>query len=163
MRPLLSSLLVGVLSMASLPALAQTPAPAPAQAGDAFPEGTGKAAMLRVCSACHPPEGVVETLRTRQQWSDAIDQMAQFGAQASDQEFEEILAYLAKFFSPLRINTATAKDLESTLDVPAAAAEAIIPYRRDHGPFKTIDDLKAVPGLESAKVDARKARLVFGP
>jgi len=150
-----------VLVLSIVAVSAQTPASS--QSTDSFPDGTGKAAMLRVCSACHPPEGVVETMRTRQQWSDVIDQMAQFGAQASDQEFEEILTYLAKFFSPIRINAATAKDLENTLDVPAAAAEAIVTYRRDHGAFKTIDDLKAVPGLDAAKVEARKGRLVFAP
>jgi competence protein ComEA len=159
MGSLLASIaLVGWLSIAGWSSAGQPPA---SQASEAFPEGTGKAATLRVCSACHPPEGVVETLRTRQQWSDVIDQMAQFGAQASDQEFEQILIYLAKFFSPIRINTATAKDLENTLDVPAAAAEAIVSYRSEHGPFKAIDDLKPVPGLDWAKVEARKGRLVF--
>jgi competence protein ComEA len=155
--PLSSIALVGLFSMAPLPARAQPPS-TPA---DAFPEGAGKAATLRVCSACHPPEGVVETLRTRQQWSDVIDQMSQFGAQATDREFDEILSYLVKFFSPIRVNTATAKDLETTLDVPAATAEAIVAYRGEHGPFKAIDDLKAVPGLDWPKVEARKARLVF--
>ena len=151
---------VALVVVFSVVALSAQP-PAAQMSADAFPEGSGKAATLRICSACHPPEGVVETMRTRQQWSDVIDQMAQFGAQASDQEFAEVLTYLVKFFSPIRINTATATDLENTLDVPAAAAEALVAYRRDHGPFKAIDDLKAVPGLDWAKVEARKARLVF--
>jgi competence protein ComEA len=159
MRLLCSSVaLVAAFMVAALSA--QTPSPS-SQSADTFPEGAGKAATLRVCSACHPPEGVVETFKTRQQWSDVIDQMAQFGAQASDQEFEEILKYLVKFYSPIRVNTAAASDLENTLDVPAAAAEAIVAYRRDHGPFKAIEDLKAVPGLDWAKVEARKARLLF--
>jgi competence ComEA-like helix-hairpin-helix protein len=41
-------------------------------------------------------------------------------------------------------------------------AEAIVTYRQDKGPFKAIDDLKLVPGLEPEKIDARKARLTFG-
>jgi len=90
-----------------------------------------------------------------------IDQMARFGAEGSDQELEQILAYLAKHFSPIKVNKATAKDLEATLDVPAKVAEAIVAYRLEKGEFKTVDDLTKVPGLESGKIAAQKARIVF--
>ena len=71
------------------------------------------------------------------------------------------LDYLVKFYSPIRINTATAKELESVLDVPSSVAEAIVTYRQAQGPFRTVDDLTRVPGLEPEKIDARKARLTF--
>ena len=116
---------------------------------------------MKVCSNCHTAETVIQTLRTRQEWSEVIDQMARFGADARDQEFDQILAYLAKQFSPIKVNTATAKDLEATLDVPAAAAEAIVAYRLAKGAFKTIDDLKSVPGVEGGQIEARKVRIVF--
>ena len=118
-------------------------------------------ARMRVCSNCHTAENVIQTLRTRQEWSDVIDQMARFGAEGSDQEFEQILTYLATHFSPIRINKATAKDLQATLDVPANVDEAIVAYRVEKGEFKTVDDLKSVPGLESARLEARKGRIVF--
>ena len=138
----------------------QPPGQAPATA-DRFPEGPGKSVLLRVCGNCHDAETAVERLKSRPEWSDTVDQMARFGAEASDAEFEQILNYLAKFYSPIRINKATAKELENTLDIPAAAAEAIVAYRTEKGPFATIEDLKPVPGLEWAKVEERKARLVF--
>ncbi|PYQ99940.1 MAG: competence protein ComEA [Acidobacteria bacterium] len=87
--------------------------------------------------------------------------MARFGAEANDQEFEQILTYLAKHFSPIKINKATAKDLEATLDVPAKVAEAIVAYRLEKGEFKTVDELKKVPGLDSVTIETRKARVVF--
>jgi len=130
-------------------------------AQDAFPETDGKTALLRVCGNCHTAETVIQTLRTRQEWSEVIDQMARFGAEGSDQELEQILAYLAKHFSPIKVNKATAKDLEATLDVPAKVAEAIVAYRLEKGEFKTVDDLKKVPGLESVKIETQKARIVF--
>ncbi len=34
-------------------------------------------------------------------------------------------------------------------------------YRAEKGDFKTVDEVKKVPGLEAGKVDAQKARLVF--
>ena len=152
--------LAGTLAAASRPS-DQAPTPATAAAQDRFPETTGKAALLKVCSNCHTAESIVQSLRTRQEWSDVVDQMSRYGAEASDQEFDQILAYLVKHFSPIRINKATAKDLESTLDIPANVAEAIVAYRAEKGDFKTVDDVKNVPGVEAAGIDARKSRLVF--
>ena len=47
------------------------------------------------------------------------------------------------------------------LDVPAGVAEAIVAYRQANGDYKTLDDLKKVPGLDGGKVEAQKARIVF--
>jgi competence protein ComEA len=138
-----------------------SPAPQAGPARDPFPEAVGKPALMKVCSNCHSAETVIQTLRTRQEWSDVIDQMARFGADATDQEFEQILAYLAKHFSPIKVNTAAAKDLEGLLDVPASVAEAIAAYRVANGEFKTVEDLKKVPGVESSKIEALKTRIVF--
>ena len=138
----------------------QTAAPTSATQ-DPFPEGTGKTALMKVCSNCHSAESVIQTFRTRQEWADVIDQMARFGAEASDTEFDQILTYLAMHFSPIRINKAAAKDLEGALNVPAAIAEAIVAWRQANGDFKTLDDLKKVPGLDAEKVDAQKTRITF--
>jgi competence protein ComEA len=162
----LSLLISGVVFLAATAAatsgpLEQEPSPSNATAQDRFPETTGKAALLKVCGNCHTAESVVQSWRTRQEWSDVVDQMSRYGAEATDQEFDQILTYLVKHFSPIRINKATAKDLESALDVPANVAEAIVGYRADKGDFTTIDDVKKVPGLEAGKIDAQKARVVF--
>jgi len=152
----------GVMAASMSPPASQAaPSATPGAVQDPFPETTGKTPLLKVCGNCHTAETVIQTLRTRQEWSDVVDQMARFGAEASDQEFEQILAYLARHFSPIKINTATAKDLAAALDVPADVAEVIVAYRGEKGEFKTVDDLKKVPGLDGAKVEAQKARLVF--
>jgi competence protein ComEA len=159
---LMSIASAGVMAASMPPPASQAaPPPSPAVVQDPFPEATGKAALLKVCGNCHGAETVIQTLRTRQEWSDVIDQMARFGAEASDQEFDQILEYLARHFSPIRVNKATAKELEAALDVPAAVAEAIVAYRGEKGEFKTVEDVKKVPGLESAAIEARKARFVF--
>lgn len=159
---IVSSMAFTVVTAAStLPPLSQAASPATPAAQDIFPETDGKAALMRVCSNCHTAENVIQTLRTRQEWSDVVDQMARFGAEASDQEFEQILTYLATHFSPIKINKATAKELQATLDVPSTVAEAIVAYRTEKGEFKSVDDLKSVPGLESARIEARKGRIVF--
>jgi competence protein ComEA len=158
---LMSGLACVALTAAPMSPPVQDPSPAAATAQDRFPEATGKASLLKVCSSCHAAESVVQSLRTRQEWSDVIDQMSRFGAEATDQEFDQILAYLAKYFSPIRVNTAAARDLEKLLDVPANVAEAIVTYRLANGDFKTVDDVKKVPALDSSKIEAVKARIAF--
>jgi competence protein ComEA len=153
-------LLTATIAAASRSSTQDAP-PAAANTQDRFPEAAGKAALLKVCSNCHTAESVVQSLRTRQEWSDVVDQMSRYGAQATDQEFDQILAYLVKYFSPIAINKAAAKDLESALEVPANVAAAIVATRTESGDFKSVDDLKKVPGIDAAKIDALRPRLVF--
>ncbi|HKX30835.1 MAG TPA: helix-hairpin-helix domain-containing protein, partial [Blastocatellia bacterium] len=40
-------------------------------------------------------------------------------------------------------------------------AAAIIQYRAKNGKFKSIEDLKKVPGVDAAKIEAKKDRLTF--
>jgi competence protein ComEA len=154
-------ILVCTIAFAASITLSASQASQPQPAQDPFPETAGKPALLKVCGSCHDAEMVIGSLRTRQEWSDVIDQMASFGAEATPQEFEEILSYLAKHFSPIKINKSVATELASTLDVPAAVAEAIVAFREKNGDFKSIDDLVKVPGLDGGRIEARKARVVF--
>src|SRR5207237_1809273 len=126
-----------------------------------FPEGPGKTALFKVCSECHGAESAVGHLKTRQEWSKTLDEMAAQGAQGTDEEWNQILEYLDKNYSLIPVNKGDAKQLASTLDVSAATAEAIVKYRDEHGSFTAIDDLKKVPGPDPATVDARRDRFVF--
>lgn len=129
-----------------------------------FPEGPGKEAFLRVCSTCHSPVNVMASGQTRQGWEDTITKMAGYGAVASDEDFTAILDYLEKNFPPqqkLDINKATAAQIEKTLQLDPTAAEAITAYRDKHGNFKSLDDLKQVPDLDTAIIDAKKALITF--
>jgi competence protein ComEA len=61
----------------------------------------------------------------------------------------------------LKINEAEAIDIESALGLKRSQAAAVIAYRTQNGPFKSIDDLKKVPGIDVAKIEAKKDRLAF--
>ena len=126
-----------------------------------LPDGPGKSALLKVCSDCHGPEAAVGQLKTREEWSKTLDEMAANGAQGTDEEWNAILEYLDRHFSLIFVNKADASELAKTLDVADGDGQAIVRYRNDHGRFETIDDLKKVPGLDRAKVDTRKDRFVF--
>src|SRR5579863_9077161 len=79
----------------------------------------------------------------------------------------KIVEYLAKTFPALidikkvNVNTAAAKDIETTLELSPETAAAIVRYREQNGAFKTIDDVKKVPGVDAAKIESKKDRLEF--
>jgi competence protein ComEA len=152
---------------ASMPFYAQQAAPQePAQHPqyDELPAGAGKATLVRVCSKCHSPDNVIANGQDRAGWENTITKMAGFGAEASDEEFTQILDYLVKNFppaTPIHVNQATAEQLESSLGLSATEAEAVIAYRKKNGDFKSLDDLKKVPDVDAKKLDAKKDLLVF--
>jgi|GEM_PF-5268857 len=59
----------------------------------------------------------------------------------------------------VNINTASAEDLASLPGVGEVLAQRIIEYREKHGPFATIYDLTAVPGIGEGKLEAMKDRI----
>jgi len=70
---------------------------APVQAQD-LPDGAGKDLVVKVCTVCHDAARIVSKKWTKEQWNDTIDKMAMRGAMATDEEFEAIVNYLAKYF-----------------------------------------------------------------
>ena len=51
------------------------------------------------------------------------------------------------------INTADAKLLETLPGIGESRAEAIIRHRDEHGPFKRVDDIVAVPGIGASTLE----------
>ena len=49
----------------------------------------------------------------------------------------------------------------SGLSLKRSQAKAVVTFREKHGNFKSLDDLKKVPGLDAAALDAKKERIVF--
>jgi competence protein ComEA len=52
------------------------------------------------------------------------------------------------------VNTATVAELETLPAIGPALAAAIVEHRAQNGPFASVDDLDAVPGIGTAKLDA---------
>jgi mono/diheme cytochrome c family protein len=67
-------------------------------ADDQFPDGPGKAVLLKVCTQCHSADSIAEQHRTRDEWKDTVDAMKGYGAEATDEELATILDYLVKNF-----------------------------------------------------------------
>ena len=117
-----------------------------------------------VCSLCHTPDTAVGKHWTRTQWEAKVTEMLQEEPDVTAQEREAIVEYLSTNFKPggkIYVNRAAAKDLAISLDLSTREADAIVHRREENGAFKTLDDLKNVPGMDSAKIEATKDRLVF--
>lgn len=144
---------------------AATAQAAPAQPVDEWPAGPGKNAFLQTCSVCHSPENAIGHNLDVSGWSDILNQMIQNGAQGSDEDFSAILQYLVTNFGPMppkiNVNKATAMNLRSWLGMPEKEAEAIVAYRQQHGDYKSLDDLKKVPGVDPNYIESEKALLTF--
>ena len=133
---------------------------------DLLPDGPGKAATVRVCGKCHSPERAASLHQKRSAWEDTMVKMMKLGAEGTDEEFEAVLSYLSTHFGPdtpgpININKATAVDLESALVLRRSQAKAILDYRAQNGNFKSIDDLRNVPGIDFKKIQAKSSRLEF--
>jgi competence protein ComEA len=130
-----------------------------------LPDGPGKATMERVCGSCHGAEIVLGKKLTRDGWSQIVMTMIQRGAQGTDDEFADIVDYLTNTVSAeaakINVNKATAKQLQTGLEISDKDADAILHYREANGDFKTVDDLKKVPGVDVAKIEAKKGKLSF--
>jgi competence protein ComEA len=131
-----------------------------------LPDGPGKAETARLCSGCHELEQSISLRQSRDGWRDTIAKMITMGAQGTDKEWAAVLDYLSRNFPAdevprINVNKATAIELESGLSLKRSEAAAVIQYRTKNGDFKSIEDLKKVPGIDTAKIEAKKDRLTF--
>ena len=95
-----------------------------------------------------------------------ITKMVRMGAQGSDEDFTDISDYLTANFPPsaihkIFVNKATDQQIADILGISIDDAKVIIAYRDKNGDFKSIDDLKHVPNVNTKKIDAKKDNLVF--
>ena len=147
-------LALAALTLSSGPLLAQ------------LPENPGREQTQKLCSDCHELERSISLRQNRDGWKATLNKMISLGAQGTDDEFSAVLDYLsrnypAQVLPPLNVNTAKAIDFETRLSLRRSEAAAVIGYRAKHGSFKSIDDLKGVPGVDPEKFTRKKDVLVF--
>jgi competence protein ComEA len=62
----------------------------------------------------------------------------------------------------VNINTATVTELSTLPGVGPTAAQAIVDYRLEHGPFQAVQDIQLVPGIGPATYDGIKDYITIG-
>jgi len=145
----------------ALIALAAASRPASAQQ---LPDGPGKAEVTKLCGTCHPPERGASVRLTREGWQDVMTRMVGLGLKASDDDLNTVLEYMATHFkgeaaAPLNVNRATPVQLQSIAGLLRSESAALIAHR-NKTPCKTLDDLQGVQGVDFAKIEKRRDRLV---
>jgi competence protein ComEA len=72
------------------------------------------------------------------------------------------LALPAFAATPVNVNKADAATLAKSLDgVGNAKAEAIVAWREEHGPFKSVDDLAQVKGIGAATLERNRSAVLL--
>ena len=80
-----------------------------------------------------------------------VQSKAAVPAKASDEEGTRV-----------SINNASAEELARAMNgVGLKKAQAIVSYREEYGPFKTVEDLKQVPGMGNSLVERNLAVLTL--
>ena len=131
-----------------------------------LPDGPGKAETEKLCSQCHELARSISLHQDRAGWDATVVKMVGLGAKASDSEIQLVTEYLAAHYPAdevprIHVNQARAIEFESGLSLRRSQAAAIIEYRTKNGPFHSIADLEKVPGIDVAKIEAKKDRLIF--
>jgi competence protein ComEA len=146
-------LLAVAAMLAAVPAAAQT-----------LPAGPGRDTTVKVCGTCHAPERGAAVKLTRDGWREVLAKMTTLGARGTDAEMAEVLEYLSTHFkgeamAPVNLNRATSIELEAIVGMLRKESAAWMAARRKT-PCATLDDLKKVPGVDFAKIEKRRDRLV---
>ena len=153
---------LGYIILAHIGLSAGTTATCLAQASKApaRTEAADKADFEAVCGACHT-SSLVSDIRTETEWKDTVELMVSLGAEGTGEQMEAVMRVLLRTLTKVNVNTAPATQLPLVLDVSEATAQAVVKYRAEHGKFKSLADLKRVPGIDAAKLEARKDRVAF--
>ncbi|EKA2134735.1 TPA: helix-hairpin-helix domain-containing protein [Citrobacter freundii] len=97
------------------------------------------------------PVAKSQATQTKAENSGAAQSKVTLPAKASDDEGTRV-----------SINSASAEDLARVMNgVGLKKAQAIVSYREEYGPFKTVEDLKQVPGMGSSLVERNLAFLTL--
>jgi len=98
--------------------------------------------------------------RSWERWNDVFADMTQRGAKGTDEQLAKVTSYFLENLTLVNVNTSPADELGWVLGVDDDVAQAII-TRREREPFANLAQLRAVPGVDSVKLENRKSRILF--
>jgi len=128
-----------------------------AQAADADPN---LPAVQVVCGRCHTIAVFQNKPRSWERWNDVFADMTQRGAKGTDEQLERVTKYFLENLTLININTSPPEELAWVLGVDDAVAQAIV-TRRQERPYASIEELRAVSGVDSGILEQRKSRILF--
>ena len=63
---------------------------------------------------------------------------------------------------PINLNTASASELQQVPGIGPSTAAKILKMRKSYGPFKSVDDLRAIKGIGPKRMDKMRKYLTVG-
>jgi competence protein ComEA len=131
-----------------------------------LPEPPGKAEMEKMCTQCHELSRSISLRQDGDGWSQTMSKMAAFGMKSTDNDYALVLRYMALHYPPedlppVNINKAPAIELEARLSLRRSQAAALIAYRKAHGDFRSLEELRKVRLLDYEMLESKKDRIVF--
>lgn len=117
-------------------------------------------AVQTVCGRCHTTAVFLDKPRAWDRWNDVFADMTQRGASGTDEQLERVTTYFLENLTFVNVNTSPADEIAGVLSVGDDVAAAIIASRRRQ-PFANLAELRAVPGVDAAKLEVRKSRILF--
>jgi comEA protein len=63
---------------------------------------------------------------------------------------------------PVNLNTATALELQQVPGIGPATADKILKMRKSYGPFKSVDDLRAIKGIGPKRTEKMRKYITVG-
>ena len=155
---------VRMLAVAAVLACAMSPALAApgdlealTKASDLDTDPADAQAVATVCTACHSSAQFLTAARPYLRWEQTMQDMLDRGAQGTDEQLDHVLSYLVKNITIVNINTSPPDQLGMTLQIPSAVADNIV-ARRTARPFTSLDELKAVKGINPEVVQKLAAK-----
>ena len=86
--------------------------------------------------------------------------MTKRGATGTDEQLERVTRFFLENLTLVNVNTSAAEELAGVLGVSEEVAQAVI-ARRQQQRFSNIDQLRAMPGINSDKLRERTRRILF--
>jgi DNA uptake protein ComE-like DNA-binding protein len=127
------------------------------KASDLDPDPADAKAVAAVCTTCHSSAQFLTAARPYLRWEQTIQDMLDRGAVATDDQLDHVLSYLVKNITIVNVNSSPPDQLIMTLQIPGPVAEEIVARRTAH-PFTTVDELKAVKGINADVVQKLNAK-----
>jgi DNA uptake protein ComE-like DNA-binding protein len=117
-------------------------------------------AVQTVCGRCHTTAVFLDKPRAWDRWNDVFADMTQRGASGTDEQLERVTTYFLENLTFVNVNTSPAEEIAGVLGVSDQVAGAIIASRQGE-PFANLAELRAIPGVDPAKLELRKSRILF--
>lgn len=156
------TLLLGVLSLSLISSPLQALAgdlAAITKASDLDNDPRDFQAVAAVCTVCHAASQFLSTPRSSSRWEQVFADMTGYGASGTDDQLDRVVNYFQRNLTVINVNSSDPEDLKETLQIGDGTLAAIMD-RRGKQPFRGIDDLAKVQGIDRSileKLSAKKS------